>query len=63
MAQADALGLPVSRADSREWYAEMLLARNQPGDVAQARAMHSEAAALYEELKMPTFAARTRARN
>jgi hypothetical protein len=39
----------------------MLLARDQPGDRARARALASEAVALYHALGMPAFAKQTQA--
>lgn len=61
LAQADTLGWRMARADARQWYAEMLLARDQPGDRARARALASEAVALYHALGMPAFAKQTQA--
>ena len=59
--QADTRGWRMARADARQWYAEMLLARNQPGDRARARELASEAVALYLALAMPAFAKQTQA--
>lgn len=56
--QAGALGYRVPQASARAWYAEMLLARNDPGDAGRARGLLAEALALYESIGMPLFARR-----
>jgi tetratricopeptide (TPR) repeat protein len=62
MSQAEALGSRVFAAESREWYATMLRARDEPGDRERGRALLTEAVALYESLGMTIFSERARAR-
>ncbi len=60
--QTDTAPYRVSRPMAREWYALMLLDRNAPGDPSKARALLSEALALYQSMEMPFHANRTSAR-
>jgi hypothetical protein len=60
MQQADGLRSPLARADARDWYAQMLLARGGSSDRARAAALLDEAAALYNTVGMAIFAARAR---
>lgn len=43
---------------AREWYAAMLLERNNDGDSSKARGLLSEALAMYESMGMPFYASR-----
>ena len=57
--QADGSPYRVAQPGARFWYAEMLLARNRPGDREQAREFLSEALHLYRSMNMPWHAERT----
>jgi hypothetical protein len=59
--QADA-AYGICRPDARIWYADMLLARNDPGDRERARVLLAEGLSLYQSIGMPGFAQRTAAR-
>ena len=61
MRHADTLGWRTASADARQWYAQMLHARDQPGDRARASGLVSEAVALYDAIGMGAFAKQTRA--
>jgi tetratricopeptide (TPR) repeat protein len=56
--QADTMPYRVSQPIARFWYAEMLRARNEPGDAAHARALLTEALSAFEALGMPLYARR-----
>jgi hypothetical protein len=60
MQQADTLRSPLARADARDWYAQLLLARGRGSDRARAGALLDEAVTLYDTIGMTTFAARAR---
>ncbi len=57
--QADASPYRVTQPGARFLYAEMLLARNLPGDRQKARELLSEALHLYRSMTMPWHATRT----
>jgi len=44
---------------ARPFYAEMLLAHGTPGDDSSARALLSEALAMFESMGMPGYSRRT----
>jgi len=54
--QADTLPHKIAQPIARYWYAEMLRARNHPGDDQRARDLLSEALAMCESLGMPLYA-------
>lgn len=62
IAQADAMPFPIGQADAREWYADMLLARNRPSDADRARALLGDAITLYSALGMTGHARRAGSR-
>ena len=53
--QADAMPHRVCQPIARYWHAEMLRARNEPGDAARAGALFREALAVFESLGMPLY--------
>jgi len=57
--QTDTAPYRTSQPTAREWYATMLLDRKGTGDTAKARALLSEALAMYESMGMPFHANRT----
>jgi hypothetical protein len=59
--QTDTAPFRVSQPIAREQYALMLLDRNAPGDAERARALLTEALAMYESMEMPIHANRTSA--
>jgi hypothetical protein len=59
--QTDAAPYRLGQPHARIWYAKMLQARNEPGDLDRARAWLRESGALYESLGMVTFASRVSA--
>ena len=60
--QADTAPYRVAQPIARSWYAEMLLARDLPGDRERARGLLNEALNLYESIGMPWHARRAAAR-
>ena len=60
--QADSAPYRVAQPIARSWYAEMLLARDLPGDRERARGLLNEALNLYESIGMPWHARRAAAR-
>jgi hypothetical protein len=52
----------IAQPHSRVWYADMLNARNAPGDRGHARTLLTEALSLYTSIGMPGFAQRTNAK-
>jgi hypothetical protein len=57
--QADSAPYAVAQPTARFWYADMLLARGDPGDRDGARSLLGEALRLYESIGMPSHARRT----
>lgn len=47
VSQAEAMPFPIGQADAREWYADMLLARNRTSDADRARALLVDAVSSY----------------
>ena len=60
--QADSAQYRVAQPIARSWYAEMLLARDFPGDRERARGLLTEALHLYESLGMPWHSRRAATR-
>ena len=58
MHQAETAPYRVAQPVSRYWYADMLLARGEPGDRKRARELLCEALALCQSLGMPLHAQR-----
>ena len=54
--QADTMPHRVCQPIARYWYAEMLRARDEPGDRARSRALLGNALAMCESLGMPLYA-------
>jgi len=54
--QADSAPYRVAQPIARSWYAEMLLARDMPGDRERAQELLTEALHLYESIGMPWHA-------
>jgi tetratricopeptide (TPR) repeat protein len=52
MYQADTAPYRVAQPTTRAWYAEMLLARDEPGDRQRARVLLSEALSLHQSMGM-----------
>jgi tetratricopeptide (TPR) repeat protein len=51
--QADTAPYRIAQPIAREWYAEMLLARGQPGDRTKAETLQRDALTMYDEMLMP----------
>jgi hypothetical protein len=62
ISQAEAMPFPIGQADAREWYADMLLARNRTGDADRGRALLVDAVTLYGALGMTGHARRAGSR-
>ncbi|MBK5292110.1 MAG: protein kinase [Acidobacteriia bacterium] len=62
MHQATSAPYVVAQPQARAWYAEMLLARKEPGDAARARGLLSQAVSQFESIGMPFHARRASAR-
>jgi hypothetical protein len=62
VSQAEAMPFPIGQADAREWYADMLLARNRTSDADRARALLVDAVSLYSALGMVGHARRADSR-
>jgi hypothetical protein len=60
--QADSAPYRVAQAIGRSWYADMLLARNLPGDRQRARELLQEALRQYESMSMAWHARRAAGR-
>lgn len=54
--QADITPLRILQPNARYWYAEMLHARNLPGDTVRARTLLREALQMFESFGMPLYA-------
>jgi tetratricopeptide (TPR) repeat protein len=62
ISQAEAMPFPIGQADAREWYADMLLARNRTSDADRARSLLVDAVTLYSALGMTSYARRAGSR-
>ena len=51
--QAEELPFEIEGAETRRWYAQMLLDRNGPGDRDRARSLVEEAIPVYRRIGMP----------
>jgi hypothetical protein len=51
--QAEELPFAIEDAETRRWYARMLLDRNGPGDADRARSLVEEAIPIYRRIGMP----------
>ena len=51
--QAHELPHKIEQPEVRRWYADMLIERAEPGDVAMARTLIAEAIAMYTTIGMP----------
>ncbi len=47
------LPIVIAQPDVRRWYARMLIDRDAPGDRDKARALLTEAIAMYRKIGMP----------
>ena len=60
MRQADELPHQIEQAETRRFYAQMLLHRDRPGDREHARRISEEAIGIYRRMGMPRHEAMTR---